>query len=349
MVNLGPPASALSEQARTTLALDVYGIIADRSGCGQIRMMSPLTALRGAGYRTGWSDRIYSDQALPAKALIGQRMCQPGITGRWQQLARKSNRPKLIFETDDDLFNIDWKSGDAHQWFSKDEVQANLTANMAAADVVTVSTEPLAEAVAKINPNVHVLPNYLPAWMLDHERPRQEGKVVLGWGGSFTHGADWDECGQQIRRFLDRAPSNVEFHGMGNDYARLSKFPAARCRFTPWVKDVPTFWRSIDYDVAVIPLIPSIFNRSKSHIKFLECALLGIPVVASDAGPYSSAIEHGKTGFLVRRPHEWARYLNDLVNDPAMRAEIGSNAKAWARDHTIEGNAWRWAHVIEEQ
>jgi hypothetical protein len=331
-----------------TPPLDVFGVLADRSGCGQIRMITPLTVLREHGLRTGWADGIRTDLPLPRKALIGQRMCWPKITERWGQLSRRSNRPKLIFETDDDLFNIDWKSAAAHGFFGAEDIQANLRANIAASDVVTVSTEPLAEALTSINPNVRVIPNFLPAWMLDHERPRREGKVVLGWGGSSTHGADWDECGQQIRRFLDRAPGNVEFHSMGNNYAQGHKFPAAKTRFTPWSADVPGFWRSIDYDVAVIPLIPSVFNRSKSHIKFLECALLGIPAVASDAGPYSSAIEHGKTGFLVRRQHEWGRYLRDLVNDSDMRAEIGANAKEWARDHTIEGNAWRWRQVIEE-
>ncbi|WUH94544.1 glycosyltransferase [Streptomyces sp. NBC_00433] len=326
--------------------LDLYGVLADRSGCGQIRIMTPLTALRDHGYRAGWADGILKEGPLPAKAFIGQRMCQPAISARWQQLARSSNRPKLVFETDDDLFNIDWKSPSAHKWFSQADVQANLRANIAASDAVTVSTEPLAESLRDLNPNIHIIPNYLPAWLLDHQRPRRDGKIVLGWGGSFTHGADWDECGQQIRRFLERAPSNVEFHGIGNDYAREQKFPADRCRFTPWVADVPTFWRTIDYDIAVIPLIPSVFNRSKSHVKFLECALLGIPTVASDVGPYAAAIEHGKTGFLVRRPHEWARYLRDLVNDRAMREEIGANAKEWARGHTIEGNIDAWKKAL---
>jgi hypothetical protein len=36
------------------------------------------------------------------------------------------------------------------------------------------------------------------------------------------------------------------------------------------------------------------------------------------------------------------RYLRDLVNDEAMRLEMGTNAKRWAATRTIQGNVWRW-------
>jgi glycosyltransferase involved in cell wall biosynthesis len=117
---------------------------------------------------------------------------------------------------------------------------------------------------------------------------------------------------------------------------------------TGWIGTVDDYWKTVDYDIGVIPLRPHVFNQSKSHLKFLENSALGIPTVAADAGPYSQSIEHGKTGFLVKRDHEWAKYLNLLVNDEAAREEIGANAKAWAQTQILEDHIGEWESVLFE-
>lgn len=324
--------------------LDIYGWLADRTGCGHIRIMTPLTALRDHGLHTGWSERLYTDR-LPA-TLIGQRICLPGPTDMWQKLARRSHRPRLVYEIDDNLWDVDYRSQKAHEFFNEPDVAKNLNANIACADAVTVTTEALAEIVRPLNPNVHVIPNYLPEWLLAHERPRRHGRVVIGWGGSSTHRMDWQECGQQVRRYLDRAPVEVEFHGMGADYASEFRLPRERVRMTAWSESVPDYWRAIDYDVMLAPLKPHLFNRSKSNLRVLEAAMLGIPVVASDYGPYADFVQHGVTGLLVRADHEWARHLRALVEDEAMREEMGANARRLAADWTIEQHADDWKKVL---
>lgn len=334
----------MSAVTPATPTLDVYGWLADRTGCGHIRIMTPLTALRDHGLTTGWSERLHTNR-LP-KTLIGQRICNPGPTGMWQNLARATDRPRLVFEIDDNLWDIEHQSERAHQFFNDPTIRANLDANIRAADAVTVTTEPLADLVRPLNPNVAVIPNYLPAWLLTHAKPRREGRIVIGWGGSSTHRMDWQQCGQQIRRFLDRAPANVEFHGMGADYAAEFRLPRERVRATGWTESVPDYWRAIDYDIMIAPLRPHPFNRSKSNLRVLEAAALGIPVVASDYGPYAEFVEHGVTGFLVRAEHEWGRHLRALVEDEAMRTEMGAAARARAAAWTIEQHADEWEKVL---
>jgi glycosyltransferase involved in cell wall biosynthesis len=80
-------------------------------------------------------------------------------------------------------------------------------------------------------------------------------------------------------------------------------------------------------------------------VKALEMAALGIPCIASDVGPYSGFVRHGETGFLVRRPHEWARYLRQLL-DPVARQEMGDKARALAADYTIETNIELWEKAL---
>jgi glycosyltransferase involved in cell wall biosynthesis len=126
------------------------------------------------------------------------------------------------------------------------------------------------------------------------------------------------------------------------------KIPEAQLVTTPWIDGVDNVWRAIDFDIALAPLRPHVFNQSKSNLKALEAAALGIPIVASDCGPYPEFVEHGKTGFLVKRDHEWAKYLRELVNDEAMREEMGAAAKAKARQWTLEGNIEDWRVALTE-
>lgn len=338
------PGLATVQPAAPLPQLDVYGWLADRNGCGHIRIMTPLTALRGHGLVTGWSERLNTNR-LP-RTLIGQRVCNPGPTGTWQRLARKGNRPRLVFEIDDDLWNIDASSERAHAFFAQPEIRANLEANLRVADAVTVTTEPLADLVRAFNTNVHVIPNYLPGWLLQHERPRRDGKVVIGWGGSATHRMDWEQCGQHVRRYLQRAPRQVEFHCIGSDYTKAFRLPPERVRVTPWTATVPDYWQALDLDIMVAPLRAHVFNASKSCLRATEAAMLGIPVIASDYGPYAQFVQHGVTGLLVKADHEWGKHLRALVEDQAMREELGNNARAQAAAWTIETHADDWKKAL---
>jgi glycosyltransferase involved in cell wall biosynthesis len=120
-------------------------------------------------------------------------------------------------------------------------------------------------------------------------------------------------------------------------------------RVTEWVGDVESYYRTIDWHVALAPLRPHIFNRSKSPLRLLEAASLGIPVVASAAGPYADWLRHGETGYLAARDHEWTRYLRILVNDEAVRLEMAAAGRKQASEWTAEGRAAEWESAYADQ
>lgn len=337
-----------------TKKLDAFGWQADVYGCGTLRIRMPFEALRERGHHVGHSGVLTKDENQLPKTLVGQRLCKDGPAALWFNMAVKKERPRMVFELDDDIWNVDPSSPVAYAWFEhgydKDsntyhDVQNNVRRSIAASDAVTCTTEPLAEILGKFNDNVHIIPNYLPKWVLDWERPHTK-RLSIGWMGSGTHNMDWDFCGPHIKRFLERNPK-IEFRVIGTQYPEsigLKSTDQVVC--DNWYAQVEDCWKAIDFDIAVIPLRPHVFNNSKSHLKFLEFASLGIPVVAANAGPYSNAIKHGETGFLVKQDHEWGKYLRMLTNDESMRREIGANAKEWARAHTLEGNIEKWEKVL---
>lgn len=65
-------------------------------------------------------------------------------------------------------------------------------------------------------------------------------------------------------------------------------------------------------------------------LSVLEAMRAALPVVATDVGGIREAIQHGSTGFLVPRgdPVALAAALVPLLRDPALRADIGTAARA---------------------
>src|SRR3546814_15980579 len=90
---------------------------------------------------------------------------------------------------DDDLWNVDPANERAYYFFRDQDIRRRLVENIRVAYAVTVSTPELAEEVFQQtgHGNIHVIPNAVPAWLLDHEAERNHH---VGWGGSPTpHGA----------------------------------------------------------------------------------------------------------------------------------------------------------------
>lgn len=326
--------------------VEVFGWSADNHGCEWYRLRTPLTELARRGRTTAFSR--YLPRSRP-NIIIGQRVSNPGPSRLWQELSASDNRPRMIYELDDDLFHIDPENAKAYAFFSKPEIQANIRANIAAADAVVVSTEPLAAVVREYHDTVHVVPNYLPevlpaGWL--GGPARHTTPTVVGWAGSGTHGRDFAEAGPELARFLRRT-AGVRMHMIGAVFPSMLR--VTDLDYTSWLNGMPEYYATLarSFDIGVAPLAPTVFNRSKSPIKAMEYAAFGIPTVASNVGPYADYIEHGVTGLLVTRPHEWSTYLRDLVHDQDLRANLAAAAHKKVAGLTIGQHVEEWERVID--
>lgn len=339
-------------------ALKVAGI-EDGTGCGYYRIRLPFDYMKmnGIDARYARDGGDLEDQDYPI--IVAQRMGYPGFQLQWLKLWRDH---KLVWETDDDLWNVDPTNVRAKTAFTPELLRA--VADCAGtAHMVTVSTEPLAEVMRQFNPNVHVLPNHVDDGLFHVERRRAD-RLTIGWAGGDSHVRDLEMIGRPLRKFLGHNP-HVALHTIGADYrdtlgvphrphmandpvnplgkryiCRGIKGDTADARHTGWSTKLIEYYQTIDFDIGLAPLVPSKFNRSKSHIKALEYAALGIPVIASNEAPYRDFVIDGVTGFLVDRDHEWGQRLRDLVNDEAMRESMGAKAREHAQQFSIK-EGWK--------
>lgn len=267
---------------------------------------------------------------------VAQRPASPHMARLWEAVAGRVAR---VYEIDDDLLRTHPSQGinaltEAQRY--------HLGALVATADLVTVSTPFLAEVISGANPRVAVLPNMVHERVLEMTRPRRE-RVTVGWGGGSSHLMDVASAAGPLRDVLAAHPE-ADMHWIGADFSPLVE---RECRFTPWHKDIFRYYAAIDWDIAVAPLADHVFNYSKSHLRALDAAALGIPVVAQDLPPYRDFVIDGVTGYLVKSHDQWRERLTDLICDTAAREEMGAKAREHAAQYTIQRNWQLWEAAYE--
>lgn len=324
--------------------LSILGYPHEADGSGYYRFYLPYKHLaRGVQHRVmlpepGTKFTPNNDQIGELDVIVGQRFMGAQGVELWE---RWCGRVKLVYETDDDMLRPDTSSGLAH--LHDDGVRESFKRCVRMADMVTVSTEPLADQMRQYNPNVRVLPNFVHGDMLYLDRPRRD-RVTVGWSGGMSHLADWVPVSDPLREVFDSHP-DVDMHFIGITYAPLLR---RECRYTPWKPDVWDYYQGVDFDIGLAPLVDSPFNVCKSHIKALELMALGIPVVASDVPAYRDLVVDGVTGYLVSDEAGWRNRVTDLVNDEAMRTEMGKAGREVASQWTIQAGWKLWRDVYEE-
>ncbi len=187
-----------------------------------------------------------------------------------------------------------------------------------------------------------VLPNYIHGELLDLERPHRDD-VVVGWAGGNSHLIDWVSVQDAVKAALANHP-DVDLHFVGHDCFPLL---GRQARFSQWEPSVWEYYKKIDFDIGLAPMGDTPFNSCKSHIRVLEYAALGIPVIASDCEAYRDFVVDGVTGYLVHNETQWRERLTELINEPDARSELGAKAKLLATEYTIQEHWREWNAAYE--
>jgi glycosyltransferase involved in cell wall biosynthesis len=287
-------------------------------------------------------------EAGQADIIVAQRANSFEGMGVWRRFSTPTCR--TVYENDDDIWHITHDNVNAYDSYKEGGVAREVVLRLCAtASLVTCSTPFLGDMHRELTPHVPVvvLPNYIPEFVLGLKHDDRQGRLRIGWMGGGSHARDITLATSAVRRFMKRSP-DWDLFVAGVDYRREFRCDPARSFHVPWIHvcdDPDVFYRAIDFDIGICPLLDTQFARSKSHIKALEYMARGIPVVASDVEPYRRFIRHGVDGFLVKHEHEWISAISELASDEKLRLDMGARAKAHAAEHTIEKHYQEWVNA----
>lgn len=332
------------------------------TGCAWYRMLVPLQAVEkyAEDVDVTWRRAAVSQAKIPdpplaledtegADLLIAQRVNAYDGLGLWRRMG-SSLTLRTVYENDDDIFNITHENSMAYETYKEGgEVREAVLRYCNTAGMITTTTPHLGDLHRSMSPHVPVavLPNYIPEWVLNLEHDPRNGRPRIGWVGGSSHDRDIQQAASSVRRFIKRFPEWQLCIG-GVDYR--DQFKVKDALFMPWIHvtdDPKLYYRVIDFDIGICPLLDTEFARSKSPIKALEYMARGAVVVASDVEPYRNFIQHGVNGFLVKREHEWLKYLSELAGDPFLLAAMKAAAFKTAGQWTIEKHWPKWVDAYK--
>jgi hypothetical protein len=287
-----------------------------------------------------------SAQLLQADLVIAQR---PSICRHHGLLRIAASGPAAIVVELDDLLT-EPASHLIHSAFMRAQA-VWVQRSLALADLVSVSTPRLGDAVRRWAPEQAVVPNCAGLRQPPpvQATPPVSGPTASPATASILLAASDRICAGALVEALRRLQAErgealrlvavgAAAEGLASQGLRVEVLPMlSRADFLALARGLPNA-------VAAIPLDDSPFSACKSAIKWMDYGAVGVPVVASAVPPYADAIEHDRTGALVSDdPHAWLQALRRALDDQAWRARVTTAAQAEVQARwTLPAMALAW-------
>jgi glycosyltransferase involved in cell wall biosynthesis len=264
----------------------------------------------------------------------------------------RSKGVAMVIDMDDDLSSIHPDNKAFHNYHPKNKKTPfswkNVEASCKVATLVTVSTPQLLGVYGK-HGRGHVIDNYVPErylWIL------AEKEKVFGWPGTTdSHPNDLQVTGGVVQ---DLIKEGYEFRIIGpvsqaHRALRLTVVPphTGVVSLVNWAAEIAKL------QVVLAPLAPTAFNTGKSRLKAIEAASVGVPWIGSPRAEYRRFNKESGSGILVDSRKDWYKTIKQLMDDGALREDLGAKGREYMKTQTIEKNAWRlweaWERALQIQ
>lgn len=356
--------------------MKVFFIGSKFMGCNYVRTLLPL-------WHNGWQgdfDSLWKDRKSPS--VVKKEILESDIVVFHRPDSVKHHKvamaclqagKKIVFDNDDTFKGVDdenvfrriAKDRYEDSWEKLNTLMDNFIRN---SDMVTTTTEFLADEYRKLNKNVAVLPNYIDPMDWSEPKRNDGDKVRVGVVGSVAYYNDAGVIKDYLKELSDRKDVQLVMFGLSTS----KKFKQTSKLLAKIHEEDNKFWESLDIehvggvpmheyfntlnnlrlDIMLIPRKDNYFNRCKSNIKYLEAAMCEIPVVAqsfSDGlSPYDADLD-GSNGLLATDTDSWVKQTEKLIGDKLLRREIGRMAHEYVLKHYDIGNNYqKWADAYKK-
>jgi glycosyltransferase involved in cell wall biosynthesis len=342
------------DQSQLKLAVyssDVWGHV-----CPVVRLTGPAEFSGLAVYKgNDWTNGAltFSLEPIAQADLVVILRDFPRFITEYRQVVNQARSlgKKIVYGIDDLLIELPEGHPDAVHYRA---ARYLILGAILEADAVFVTTPPLRDELAKYNPRVHILPNYLHdrIWHLPAPAVHNSGSpVVIGYQGGMGHLPDLEMITPALVSVLQRYGSQVKLKFWGampptalRDWPNVEWLNVGLVDYAQFVQ----YFQAQECDLCIAPIADHLFNACKSPLKYLEYSAMALPGIYSRVAPYESVVTHGVDGLLVGDVQEWEQALVHLIEDPALRARLGQAAQDTVRQHwLLSEHAHEWNQFFD--
>jgi glycosyltransferase involved in cell wall biosynthesis len=241
-------------------------------------------------------------------------------------------RKKLIYDFDDTI----WVklASVANPWVASLKCSWKVARVCKMAHKVSVGNEFLAEFARKHQPNVTICPTVVNTTTYHNQIKDQfQGEVIIGWTGTYTNLHNLQLVNDVIGKLQQKYP--IKFLIICN---RDPKLTGVNYFFKKW-EITSEIYDLMQIHIGIMPLASSDLEKGKCGFKAIQYNSLGIPAVVSPVGANVKVINHEMNGFLASTPDDWYIYLEKLINDSSLRAQLGLAGRKNIIDHfSVQAN-----------
>jgi hypothetical protein len=212
---------------------------------------------------------------------------------------------------------------------------------------VMAGNEVLASHARGLNPSVSIFPTVvdLDQYTLQPDIKTGNRPVTIGWFGSNSTAPYLAAVEAPLQRLAKVHPGRVRFRFFGAPYLNLD---------LPDFKAMPFCLQSeIDdlrqIDIGLMPMPDTAWTRGKCAFKAIQYMALAAVAVVSPVGAATQLVDDGKNGFYAANGDEWYSVLDRLVCNPALRRQIGANArKTIEQEYSLQTWGPRLVALLED-
>ena len=242
------------------------------------------------------------------------------IGGAFFERLFKLTGKKIIFDFDDAIWLPNVSDGNKKLLFLKSPSKTATIIKIA--DTVIVGNDFLKSYALRFNQNVKIIPSTIDLNYYSAPEKEETNFVTIGWSGSSTTIHHFKTIENVLIELKKKYGEKIQFIIYGDEKYKNEILKTEGVKWSS-ESEVSTINQ---FDIGIMPLPDNQWTQGKCAMKALQYMALAKAVVVSPIGVNKQIIQNGENGFLAN-DDEWFEKLSALIDDVALRNQIGENAK----------------------
>jgi glycosyltransferase involved in cell wall biosynthesis len=215
-------------------------------------------------------------------------------------------------------------------------------------DLVLAGNATIAAAAQKVGGRgrVVVLPTVVDTQRYRAEPATERRPVVVGWTGLASNYRELAPLVPVLRRAAAETPFELQLIAERRPRPTELDLTGLDWRWFPW-SEADEIERLARFDLGLMPLADTPWNRAKCGLKAIQYQALGRPCVASPVGVNQELIDDGASGFLPSDDEGWFAAVTVLVRNADLREAMGeAGRERIERTYSLEAQSPRWIDAV---